>query len=135
MKKIFFVLTAVFAFAFMGCSGEGELKGTWKTIEMNQNGKSFDVIDSFIELNPCANKVQVHGNAGVNTFNGEITAKDGKIEGGDFATTRMMGSPEEMAFEDTFLEIISRADVYEIKDDVLVLKSNFVKGEIKFKKQ
>lgn len=137
MKKLFLVLAAALPFLFTSCKETKVLEGNWKTIALTQNGKEYKVVDSFIEIENAIGGVIVHGNSGVNLFNGDIKIKKGKIisEGQGFASTRMMGPEEDMIFEDRFLEILSYADTYTVEEDILTIKSSSKEGEIKFQKQ
>lgn len=135
MKKLILVLAAVLPFLFISCKGAEELKGNWNTTAITLNGESVKVVESFVNLQPSGSKVKVYGNAGVNVFNGDVKASEGKLESNGFACTRMMGSPEQMACEDAFLEIISYADSYTVEGDILTIRSSSKNGEIKFKKE
>ena len=69
-------------------------------------------------------------------FFGNVSFKDGKIfspENG-FATTRMLGSPEAMAFEELFIDILSNADKFSLKDNLLSFEKSIDKSVLTFSK-
>jgi heat shock protein HslJ len=63
------------------------------------------------------------GNAGVNTYNGQYSASNGKITiDPAIATTRMAGPPDLMTQEQEYLAALPRATVYKIEGATLMLR-------------
>lgn len=134
MKKLILVLAAALPFLFTGCKETKALAGEWKAVSLVQDGKTYTNDEAFIGFENGMGGLKVHGNSGVNLFNGTIKMEKGAVKSDGFASTRMMGPEPDMTFEDKFLEILSYADSYELNDNILVIKSSTKKGEIKFQK-
>lgn len=124
-------LTGLF---FFSCKQTDELNGTWNTCGFEKDGIAQEIAVSNIIFTSEGNKLIVAGESGVNLFNGTVKANKGKIEFINVASTRMMGDPNAMAFEDMFLEAISFADEYSIKDGVLTISSSKKNMKIMFRK-
>lgn len=135
MKKFLIVFAALLPLIFAGCKGGENLDGKWVPVSMTQNGKSYEIESScFVDFSTSGSKIIVSGNSGVNLLNGEIKIGEGSLTSNGFASTRMMGTPTQMAFEDAFLEIFSYATSYELKDGSLKIVSAEKNGEIVFEK-
>lgn len=129
MKKILITCFAAFAslFGFASCSGNAsEIEGTWVAKELKLEGTNYQVVPAEITFEKAtASSVQVHGNGGVNIFNGKIKINKDKIDFGDkIAMTRMMGDPVSMAFEDALIEIINTSDKFTVENDKLTIFSS-----------
>ena len=115
-----------------------DITGSWKISSLFKGSVVQEIAVSDLEIKfteqPCV--FSFSGTSGVNRFFGNISFKDGKIlppENG-FATTRMLGSPEAMAFEDLFLDILSNADKFSLKDNVLSFEKSIDKSVLNFSK-
>lgn len=131
MKKMNFMVL-LSAILFCGCSSKA-LKGTWTTTEMNVAGKVQTVSPSEITFSGDG---KVNGNSGVNSFFGDVkTSKTSFAVGSNLASTKMMGAPEEQAFEDNFMQILIDADSYEVSGDKLIIKSSKTNSSLTFKRK
>lgn len=134
LKKIFFIISILFATLFISCNGGCELEGKWKTVQIvNHTGYITKCNnDSFLEIWNSDENIQLSGNAGVNVFNGYGEFKDGKVINLNLGITKMMGDPTDQKFEDEFIQILSSADAYKIVDDILIIKSSKKEAEVEF---
>lgn len=137
-KKIFpfilpFILMMIAIVAGCGTS-LAEFKGCWEPVELIKDGVYQQIAVSFIEFSPEAGKLSVHGDAGVNTFNGKIGIRKNKIIPSDLAVTKMMGPPELVEFEDIFLELLTHADSYSFEGDLLTIHSSSRNLTVKLKR-
>ena len=102
------------------------LKNGVKTVEKN---RLFGCVFCLICISDLSvikedGKVFVAGNSGVNRYNGIVTFKDKKsFEIKNLASTRMMGSLEEMEFENLFLQTLTGVVEFCVSDDYLVLEN------------
>jgi len=74
--------------------------------------------DAFIEFR--TNDKKFTGNGGCNQINGNYSVDKNEIHFSEVISTKM--SCEDIAFENTFLDLLNRVDRFEQKDDRLVLK-------------
>lgn len=133
MKKIFFILTAAMAFLFTGCQGEEDLKGVWKAEKVIYEGAEKTSDTCFLQFEKQGAGYSLSGNAGVNVVNGTVILKNGNIEVGNLAMTRMMGDPVSQDFEDSFMQILMNAESYELESDSLTVTDK-AKNKIVFRK-
>lgn len=134
MKKLLVVLMASAAMFLAGCKGE-KLEGNWTITNLIKDGVEQNVVPANITFSNEGGELLAAGKSGVNSFSVVIEAKNGQIKVSDkFALTKMMGAPEEQAFEDLFIETLTNADSYELIEDTLVIKNSSNNLEIKLKK-
>lgn len=134
-KTLFTVFMAVIAgFFFFGCTETEDFNGTWNTISFEKDGVAQEIVPSNIILASNGNKLLVAGESGVNLYNGTVRMSNGKISLMNLGSTKMMGSPEEMAFEDMFLEALSYAETYTLENDVLTICAPGKNMKLQFKK-
>ncbi|MCQ2591405.1 MAG: META domain-containing protein [Treponema sp.] len=134
MRKIIPFMVAVMVL-MTGCKSAKVLEGNWETTALIKEGVYQEIAVSNVEFKVSGTKVSVGGCSGVNVFSGTIKADDKNIKGDGFAVTKMMGDPRVMEFEDMFLEAMSFAESYEIKDGLLVIKAPSKKMELQFVKK
>lgn len=124
MKKIMLGVLALSSLFFFGCGKSDDLTGVWKTQELTAS-ETLPLCESYIEFKLENGHYEIHGNSGVNLFSGSVEAKKGVFKPSDkLASTKMMGDPASVLFEDEFLKILTTADVYEINGDELVIKNS-----------
>ncbi len=147
MKKLFMVASLVSLVLFAGCKGKTKvdetLAGKWETAVLEKDGAVQTLVISDMNLEPekgDMTKYKIWGNSGINTYNGNIVIKDGKVIPDDkMLSTKMAGSPEDMSFEDLFLEGLTGADKAEIivnesGEKFLEFTNSIKKIKITFKK-
>ena len=78
------------------------------------------------------NQFFVAGNSGVNRFNGIVKVQGNKIIIENLASTRMMGSEEEMEYENLFLQTLTGVSTFKIKDNKLKIINADKKLELNF---
>ena len=67
---------------------------------------------------------RVNGFSGVNRFGGSVeSAEAGELHFGQMMSTKMAGSPEQMALESSFLSALARADRYMVTDAELIFSA------------
>ena len=117
MKKLQFTLPAVIlACIFAGCSTVTSPEGEWFMQDTPEG------ITATIFLQPDG---ELAGSTGLNNYFGSyIASEDGNIILDPKGMTRMAGSPQDMEFENEFLEMIRAADSYEIVSGEMLLKDN-----------
>lgn len=134
MKKILVAMIALASLFFMGCKGEN-LEGNWTVSNLLKDNVEQNVVPANITFTTENGELLAAGTSGVNNFSVVLEAKNGKIKVSDkFALTKMMGSPEEQAFEDLFIETLTNADSYELTENNLVIKNSSNNLEIKLTK-
>ncbi len=125
-----------FIACLMGCSNmkdERNLNGNWETTTLIKKGVYQQIAISYIEMKATGHgEYAVHGNAGVNVFNGTVKFDGNKYDPGNWAVTKMMGPPAVQEFEDLFLEAMMAGDVFEIKNGELMIRSTEDDMEIRF---
>ena len=129
MKKIFVILSAVISLFLIGCATTGgssktrakgttpsQICGEWKI----QSLTGFENAEHFgATLSVFANEDEefsLNGYSGVNSYFANLadTPKAFPI-GNNLASTKMMGAPEDMAFEDELLKVIANAKSWKIE--------------------
>lgn len=129
MKKIFVILSAVISLFLIGCATTGgssktgakgttpsKICGEWKI----QSLTGFENAEHFgATLSVFANEDEefsLNGYSGVNSYFANLadTPKAFPI-GNNLASTKMMGAPEDMAFEDELLKLIANAKSWKIE--------------------
>lgn len=123
MKKGIFTFITLSSLFFMGCKSEKKLEGDWKVNKLVTRGTDLVKESAFINLKLEHNIWVISGNAGVNSFFGNIKIENGEIVMNDLALTKMMGDPESQHFEDEFIRVLMKVTSYELlqTEDNLVL--------------
>lgn len=135
LKTLFTVaMAAISGFFFFSCKQTSELEGTWNTIGLEKEGIVQEIAISNITFTPEGNSITVSGESGVNLFSGTIKIGKNKIKFINVGSTRMMGDPAAMEFEDLFLETISYADMYTLENDVLTITASSKNLKLTLKK-
>lgn len=117
-----FCLICIFCFA--GCKEEEKFEGSWQIESLVKENVYQSICISDLSVIKEDGKVFVAGNSGVNRYNGIVTFKDKKsFEIKNLASTRMMGSLEEMEFENLFLQTLTGVVEFCVSDDYLVLEN------------
>ncbi len=121
MKKIFIATLIASCFTFFGCKEEGlnNLVGTWNVCSFEKEGQSMDIFDSHITFEDKGNNVfEMNGNSGVNSFFGDVSISEKGFQVSDkMGSTKMMGAPDEMVFEDNFIACLIGADSADIIEE------------------
>lgn len=134
-QKTFLALLGIFFCAlFLGCQEE-DISGSWKIESLQKDGVSQEICDIEIQVEQKNNTLFIAGDAGVNVFSGDfIVDKNGSISVNNIALTKMMGSPEEMKFEDMFVELLNGISSAHLKDSKLILENKSAKLKAEFSK-
>lgn len=135
MKKIFIILSAILSLLVFGCKTTGnssktgatgttpsQVCGEWKI----QSLTGFENVSHYgATLSVLANEEGdfiLNGYSGVNSYFANLadTPKAFPV-GNNLASTKMMGAPEDMAFEDELLKIIANAKSWKIEGRKLTI--------------
>ncbi|MGL5356162.1 MAG: META domain-containing protein [Cetobacterium sp.] len=127
MKKVLlFLFTAIL---FVGCFGQK------KDLSTQLIGNTYYlqgvVEDSVIDI--TFEKERLGGSSGVNRYFGEYKLDGNKISIQNPGSTKMMGPPDLMTQEDTFLKNITESDEIKVTEEGILIKTksgvelNFVK--------
>ncbi len=102
--------------------GRGLEGPTWVVQEMSIDGAMTAPI---AEAAPFAtfDNGAVAGSSGCNNYTGSYEAGDASMAFGPLATTRMACTPELMAQETLYLELLAQVDSYEVNGDELTMTS------------
>ncbi|MCQ2240126.1 META domain-containing protein [Treponema sp.] len=135
MKNIFVILSAIFSLFIFGCkttdsTSKTNAKGTtpsqicgeWK-IQSLTGFKNADQTDATLSIiAKDEDEYSLNGFSGVNSFFATLsdTPKAFPI-GNNLASTKMMGAPEDMAFEDELIKIIATSGSWKIENRKLVI--------------
>lgn len=111
MKKLSLLLLG-FAFAFIGCKNEANVVGEWETRSLEINGIPQEICISNITIaQKTNNEYSFNGDSGVNRFFGSVEIKGNSFSvKDDMGSTKMMGEPRAMEFEDNFIKTLIEAD-------------------------
>lgn len=133
-KSLILLVSTVICALFLGCKEEN-VSGMWKINSLQKDGISQEICDIEIQLDQINNVISAAGNAGVNNFTGEfILNNNGSISVNNLASTKMMGSPEAMEFENTFIELLNGLSSAKIKDEKLILENKNANLKAEFSK-
>ena len=105
--KLSILVFFVSIFVFAGCENQNDLSGNWQIDSLIQDGVYQQIAVSDISFLMEDNQFFVAGNSGVNRFNGIVKVQGNKIIIENLASTRMMGSEEEMEYENLFLQTLT----------------------------
>lgn len=140
MKKLFLFVAAVFSFCFAGCTAKKsvevseqalslkDITGDW-TLESMTGFEGDKLIPVTFSVNPDTESEDsdmylVSGNSGVNTFFAVIKDENPFPLADKLAQTKMMGAPDEMAFEDALTNNFATASDWKVDSDgKLVIKN------------
>lgn len=137
MKKTFLIIMAALSvFAFAGCksnkatSTEVPAKyryvGLWKILSLTGFENDIPEAEMTIWFTEDSDKeLDITGFSGVNRFFAKIDSEGtNQFPIGDkMASTKMMGSPEDMAFEDAFIEVLCTADSWKNEEGRLTVSN------------
>jgi heat shock protein HslJ len=101
-----------------GVAPDADLVGSWTLAAID--GEAVEAVGATPDLRVFEDG-KVAGVAGVNRFNAEIQATDGRVLFGPVATTKMAGPPEAMELENTYLARLGAVSSYEVEGDTLRL--------------
>lgn len=142
MKKSFLMLAVLSVLTFAGCkstkiiSVEDSMKykyvGEW-TIE-SLSGFDGKMVEATMTILPVEDvedvkypyELSVTGFSGVNRYFATIKGNKEKHElpiGNNMGSTKMMGSPEEMEFEDALIELLCTAESWVRKGNTLTISN------------
>lgn len=86
------------------------IEGEWKLSKFIVNGTEKEIFDATLVVQKNEDGSYLFaGNSGVNQYSGNVTIdKFGNLVApNSYASTKMMGEPEKMEFEDEFLRVLS----------------------------
>lgn len=135
MKKNLFLILSVFTFFSCGSDEKLNLDGSWLTSKVLIDGVEQQAFNSVVDFTAQSEELySISGNAGINSFSGEMTLKNGKItcKKDNFLKTLMAGEGDIQVFEDTFLDLLLTSDSYKCTENSLVIKNSKKKAEIYF---
>lgn len=138
-NKLLGLLVFIAAFlsfiVFSGCENKDlDLSGAWEISALIKENIYQEIAISYIEFEGNGSIVKVHGDSGVNLFNGTVKIKGNRFSAENFASTKMLGSPRVEEFEQLFLETIMNADFIDVQNDVLVIRADRIQQELQFHK-
>lgn len=111
------------AFFFASCTSEGQdiqKNSNWRLIDITTETKIPESVKNIaITLN--INDDSVAGFSGCNHYFGGIAFNGQKVELSRMASTKMMGSPDEMELETLFLDKLQSVDSFKVQNEQLVL--------------
>lgn len=122
-----FLLLALLAL-LTGCSSgvppaavPWSLHGTvWKLVELNHQGINLEKLPALVFDKEGS---RVHGQAGVNRFNGTYTLEGASLDFSPLTTTRMAGGEREMKTEQEFLAALDKVTGWRIDANLLILSA------------
>lgn len=125
LKALFTVaMVAISGFFFFSCEEANELSGTWNTIGLEKDNVVQEIAISNLTFTPEGKTITVSGESGVNLLSGTVKLGKKKIKFVNVGSTRMMGDPAAMEFENMFLETISYADSYTLENNTLTITAS-----------
>ena len=130
--KLSILVFFVSIFVFAGCENQKDLFGNWQIDSLIQDGVYQQIAVSDISFLMEENQLFVAGNSGVNRFNGIVKVQGNKIIIENLASTRMMGSEEEMEYESLFLQTLTGVSTFTIKDNKIKIINADKKLELNF---
>ena len=133
--KLSILVFFVSIFVFAGCENQNDLSGNWQIDSLIQDGVYQQIAVSDISFLMEDNQFFVAGNSGVNRFNGIVKVQGNKIIIENLASTRMMGSEEEMEYENLFLQTLTGVSTFKIKDNKLKIINTDKKLELNFNRK
>lgn len=106
---------------FVGCKESFSIEGNWETRDFEINGIAQEICVSDISFTKSAKNIySISGNSGVNRFFGSV-----KVNGSSFfvqddmGSTKMLGEPNAMEFENNFLQTLVEAKSFKIFNENL----------------
>lgn len=128
MKKSLLILAAVSVLAMTGCRSSKVTEpvqkpvsitrfcGEWKISSFTGFDKMPDAFMNitYVEDIDSGEELSVNGFSGVNSFFATILNENSFPLGNSMGSTKMMGSPEEMNFEDAFIQVIACSDNWNV---------------------
>lgn len=114
MKKLLFLLG--FVFMFVGCKEASLIEGNWETRAFEINGIAQEICVSDISFTKSSKNIySISGNSGVNRFFGSVKVKSSSFFiQDDMGSTKMLGEPNAMEFENNFLQTLIEAKSFKI---------------------
>lgn len=127
MKKIatIFALILGTAAIFTSCASNKveNIEGNWIVQSLNSENQEISVVPANLELKKKGSNYSYSGNAGVNQIFGDVKIKNGKFSIRTGGMTKMMGAPEEVNFEDNFINCLNSAKTYSLDGNLLTISS------------
>lgn len=106
---------------FVGCKESSSIEGNWETRDFEINGIAQEICVSDISFTKSSKDIySISGSSGVNRFFGsvKITASSFFIQD-DMGSTKMLGEPNAMEFENNFLQTLIEAKSFKIFNENL----------------
>ncbi len=129
MKKIFYVLAAVLAFVLAGCRSTDVSKkaitpsalcGEWKIASLSGFDSAKIPEATLSVMARDEDEFSLNGFSGVNSFFANLKNSPDAFPIGDrLASTKMMGAPEDMSFEDVLIHLIAVSASWKIEGNTL----------------
>lgn len=135
MKKSLLILAAVSVLTIISCRSTKtsspvsesttitKFCGEWKIISFT----GFDTMPdaymniTYVEDVDSGEELSVNGFSGVNSFFATILDESSFPLGNSMGSTKMMGSPEEMDFEDAFIQVIASSNDWQVSGNKLTV--------------
>lgn len=127
-------IVAISGFFFFSCEETNELSGTWNTIGLEKDNVVQEIAISNLTFTPEGKTITVSGESGVNLLSGTVKLGKNKIKFINVGSTRMMGDPAAMEFENMFLETISYADSYTLENNTLTITASSINLKLTLRK-
>ena len=129
MKKIFYVLAAVLAFVLAGCKSTSvsqkaitpsALCGEWKIASLSGCDSAKIPEATLSVMAREEDEYAINGFSGVNRFFANLKNTPDAFPIGDrLASTKMMGAPDDMTFEDVLTNVIAVSSSWKIEGNTL----------------
>ncbi|MBS7260156.1 MAG: META domain-containing protein [Treponema sp.] len=138
MKKSLLILAAVSVLTIISCRSTKtsspvsesttitKFCGEWKIISFTGFDKMPDAYMNitYVEDIDSGEELSVNGFSGVNYFFATILGTNSFPLGNNVGSTKMMGSPEEMDFEDAFIQVIASSNDWQVSGNKLTVTYN-----------
>lgn len=135
MKRSLLILAALSVIAFAGCKttkvqvpgGKAVTRMTGEWLIQSLTGFDSESLpkaymnNSLVDDIDAGKVLSVTGFSGVNQFFGSVKVSEGFPMGESMGSTRMMGSPEDMEFEDTLIHLLATAENWEVSGYTLTI--------------
>ena len=138
MKKSLLILATVSVLTIISCRSTKtsspvsesttitKFCGEWKIISFTGFDKMPEAFMNitYVEDVDSGEELSVNGCSGVNSFFVTILHESSFPLGNSMGSTKMMGSPEEMDFEDAFIQVIASSNDWQVSGNKLTVTYN-----------
>lgn len=133
MKNLYRIFTTVIFIGLMTISANAQiLKGNWKLVEAEMNGKKV-IFKKEIKTNlSFGEENRMFGNSGCNRYSTVYILEGRKIDFQPIISTKMACGGEAMKQENTFFSVIEKVEKYKIKGNYLIFFDKSQQNVLKF---